>query len=186
MYKNLHVIDLRMLSIYPVSWNQKCLNCEDLFSLFSSLLISMVFTVLAMSFISCLLHYKMQRPFFFNSVALWFPPKYQVPYIQLIHHMKYQKKQWVFHVCSTSHSTVIFTVDLIQQNQESTYLFRPNNLAQNQFKVFIKNEFIMSTDFLQVSSFVVDEFRLLPLRFMGNDWLTDFTSCNMYDIRSIF
>ena len=55
IYKNLNEIDLRMLSIYPVSWNQKYLNCEELVSLFSALLISMVIMVFTMS-LSWFLH----------------------------------------------------------------------------------------------------------------------------------
>jgi len=48
-------------------------------------------------------------------------------------------------------------------------------------------DFFKSTDFLQVSSFVVDEFRLLlPFYFMGNDSLTDFMPCNTYNISSFF
>lgn len=129
---------------------------------------------------------KMLRPIFLDSVGLWLPPKYQVQFIQLTHHTKYQKRQWVLHVYSTSHSTVIFRVVLIWQNQDSTYLFRSNNLAQDLFKVLTKNDFIKSTDFLQVSSFVMEEFRLFPLCFMGNDWLTDFMSYNKCDISSFF
>lgn len=94
--------------------------------------------------------------------------------------MKYQKRKLVLQVCCTLHSTVIFRIDLVQQNQDSTYLFKQKNLAQDQ--LFMKNYFIKSTDFLEVSR-VMNEFRLLfPFCFM--DLVSSCLSIHMISVHS--